>query len=443
MQTAIVPELAADPRVVEIESILRKCVHCGMCLATCPTYKLLGDELDSPRGRIYQVKQVVEGHAPTQDTRRHLDRCLTCRNCETTCPSGVDYGHLVDHGRDLVEAMLDEAGLRRPLTERLTRAALLRVLPYPRRFGPLMRLGQSVRGVLPASLKASVPARTSVPERPPVRHESRLLVLEGCAQPSMTPATNAAAARVLDACGVSLVHATTSADGAPSGTDVEGAPRARGRVGCCGAVPYHLNDHARALDMMRTNIDAWWPEIESGVTGILVTASGCGVMVKDYGHALANDAAYAARAKRVSELCLDTVEAVRVALDALDEATLGRVRTHAAAVGPVAFHPPCTLQHGQRLAGVTEGLLRRLGFTLTKVPDSHLCCGSAGTYSIFQPELSHRLRANKAAALESGSPALVATANIGCQLHIGQGTSLPVVHWIELLDRALTSSANA
>ena len=423
MQTAIVPELADDPRVVEIEKILRKCVHCGMCLATCPTYKLLGDELDSPRGRIYQVKQVVEGHAPTRDTMKHLDRCLTCRNCETTCPSGVDYGHLVDHGRALVEERVS-----RPAAERLLRRALVEVLPYPRRVGPLVRLGQSVRALLPASLRASVPAREAVPERPPARHETRMLVLEGCVQPSLTPATNASAARVLDACGVSLVQATRSDDG--------GAP-ARA-VGCCGAVPFHLNDQARALDMMRANIDAWWPEIEAGVAGILVTASGCGVMVKDYGHALAGDPAYAERAARVSALCVDTVEAVRVALDALDEPRLARVKARAAAVGPVAFHPPCTLQHGQRLAGVTEALLRRLGFALTKVPDSHLCCGSAGTYSIFQPELSGKLRANKVAALESGAPALVATANIGCQLHIGQGTKLPTVHWIELLDRALT-----
>ena len=423
MQTAIAPELAGDPRVVEIESILRKCVHCGMCLATCPTYKLLGDELDSPRGRIYQVKQVVEGHAPTRDTQRHLDRCLTCRNCETTCPSGVDYGHLVDHGRALVDERV-----ARPASERLLRRLLVTLLPYPRRVGPLVRLGQSVRGLLPASLRASVPARAVVPERPPVRHEARMLVLEGCVQPSMTPATNASAARVLDACGVSLVHATRSDDGAAHGA----------AAGCCGAVPFHLNDQARALDMMRRNIDAWWPEIESGVTGILVTASGCGVMVKDYGHALAGDPDYAERAARVSALCLDTVEAVRVALDALGEDRLARVRARAAATGPVAFHPPCTLQHGQRLAGVTEGLLRRLGFALAKVPDSHLCCGSAGTYSIFQPELSGALRANKVAALESGSPALVATANIGCQLHVAQGTKLPVVHWIELLDRALT-----
>lgn len=425
MQTAIVPELAGDPRVVEIEKILRKCVHCGMCLATCPTYRLLGDELDSPRGRIYQVKQVVEGHAPTRDTLRHLDRCLSCRNCETTCPSGVDYGHLVDHGRALVEERVS-----RPPAQRLLRGALLAVLPYPRRVGPLVRLGQSVRAALPASLRASVPARVAVPERPPVRHASRMLVLEGCVQPSMAPATNAAAARVLDACGVSLVQAARSDDGA-----AHGAP-----VGCCGAVPFHLNDVERARDMMRTNIDAWWPELEGGALGILVTASGCGVMVKDYGHALAGDPAYAERAARVSAACVDTVEAVRVALDALDEPTLARVRERAAELGPVAFHPPCTLQHGQRLAGVTEALLRRLGFTLSKVPDPHLCCGSAGTYSIFQPELSGKLRANKVAALESGAPALVATANIGCQLHIGQGTALPVVHWIELLDRALNDA---
>ena len=426
MQTAIVPELADDPRVVEIERILRKCVHCGMCLATCPTYRLLGDELDSPRGRIYQVKQVVEGRAPTADTLKHLDRCLTCRNCETTCPSGVDYGHLVDHGRALVEERV-----ARPLPDRLLRRALLAVLPYPRRVGPLVRLGQAVRAVLPPPLRGAVPRRQAVPERPPARHGTRMLALEGCVQPSMTPATNAAAARVLDACGVSLVQATPSDDGA------SGA----GPVGCCGAVPFHLNEQARAREMMRRNIDAWWPEIEAGATGILVTASGCGVMVKDYGHALADDPEYAARAGKVASLAMDTVEAVRVALDALDEPALARVRERAAATGTVAFHPPCTLQHGQRLAGVTEALLRRLGFTLAKVPDAHLCCGSAGTYSIFQPSISASLREEKVGALESGAPAVIATANIGCQLHIGQGvagsTDVPVVHWIELLDRAL------
>jgi len=426
VQTQIPAALADDPRVIEIEAILRKCVHCGMCLATCPTYTLLGDELDSPRGRIYQIKQVVEGHAPTADTLEHLDRCLTCRNCETTCPSGVKYGHLIDAGRSIVE---EQVG--RPFAQRLMRRALLTVLPHPGRVGPLVRMGQSVRGLLPAALRGSVPVRQRPGTWPAARHARRLVVLEGCVQPSMTPATNAAAARVLDACGVSLVRAA--------------------KAGCCGAVPYHLNEQDDALDHMRRNIDAWWPlvqgEGEEGgdgaepAFGVLATASGCGVMLKEYGHALAADPAYADKAARLSALSMDTVEAVRAALGALDEDALDTVRTRAAALGRVAFHPPCTLQHGQRLAGVTEGLLRRLGFSLTKVRDSHLCCGSAGTYSIFQPDIARRLRDNKVAAIEADEPDIVATANIGCQLHIGQGLEASggkaVVHWIELVDRVM------
>lgn len=424
MQTQISPALADDPRVIEIEAILRKCVHCGMCLATCPTYQLLGDELDSPRGRIYQVKQVVEGHAPTADTLEHLDRCLTCRNCETTCPSGVKYGHLIDAGRSLVEERV-----ARPWRQRALRRALLTVLPHPGRVGPLVKLGQAVRPLLPAALRASVPQRRSVGAWPrDERHEHRLLALDGCVQPSMAPATNAAAARVLDACGVRLETVASA--------------------GCCGAVPFHLNEQGDALDFMRRNIDAWWPALcgEDGgpaALGVVATASGCGVMLKDYGHVLASDPAYAEKARHVSAHALDTVEAVARALDALDEQRLQSLQRRAAALGPIAFHPPCTLQHGQRLAGVTEGLLRRLGFSLTRIENAHLCCGSAGTYSIFQPTLSRRLRDNKVAALEAGQPALVATANIGCQLHleqgIGESSDVPVVHWIELVDRALSS----
>lgn len=390
-----------------------------MCLATCPTYQLLGDELDSPRGRIYQIKQVVEGHAPTKGTLRHLDRCLTCRNCETTCPSGVAYGHLIDNGRALVEERVP-----RGLLFKAKRRLLLTLLPYRARVQPLVKIGQVLRSVLPRSIARSIPASTAPGRWPEVRHVNRLLVLDGCVQPAMTPATNAAAARVLDACGVSLVSVA--------------------RAGCCGAVSFHLNQQSDALEQMRRNIDAWWPEVEKGAMGLLATASGCGVMLKDYGHVLASDAAYADKAKKVSAIAMDTVEAVRVALDSLDDERLTIIRSAAEAKGPVAFHPPCTLQHGQRLAGVTEGLLRRLGYSLTKVENSNLCCGSAGTYSIFQPEISGQLQANKVAALEAGRPAVIATANIGCQLHIGQGveasSGVPVVHWIELIDEALAPS---
>ena len=414
MQTQISPALADDPRVIEAEQQLRRCVHCGFCLATCPTYNLVGDELDSPRGRIYLVKQVVEGHVPTRKTQHHLDRCLTCRACETTCPSGVEYGHLIDQGRALVEERV-----ARPLHERLLRKALLAMLPYPARVAPMIRLGQLVRPVLPKALSVHVPERQTPGERP-VRatpHARRMLVLEGCAQKAMTPATNAAASRVLDAFGITL-------DSAP-------------RAGCCGAVHFHLNEQDAAHDFMRRNIDAWWPAIEAGCEAIIVSASGCGVMVKDYGHVLADDPDYADKASRVAELAVDPVEVVaREDLAALAP----RVRAAASAVGRVAYHPPCTLQHGQKLPETVERLLGELGFELVPVADKHLCCGSAGTYSILQPAMSGKLLKNKVDALTAHAPDIIATANIGCQLHIAGGSGRPVLHWIELIDRVLSAA---
>ena len=413
MQTLIAPELAGDPRVVEAEKQLRRCVHCGFCLATCPTYDLVGDELDSPRGRIYLIKQVVEGHAPTRTTQRHLDRCLTCRACETTCPSGVEYGHLVDQGRSLVEERV-----RRPLGERLLRRAILAVLPYPARVAPLVRLGQLARPLLPGALAAHVPPRQSPGARPaPATARGRtMLVLEGCAQAAMTPATNAACARVLDALGVTL----------------KGAPRA----GCCGAVSFHLNEQDDARDFMRRNIDAWWPDIEAGAEAIVTTASGCGVMVKDYGHVLADDPAYAEKAARVAELAVDVVEV-------LAREDLSGFEAAARAMGRVAYHPPCTLQHGQKLPEATERLLARLGFELVPVADKHLCCGSAGTYSILQPRMSGRLLANKVAALTAHEPDIIATSNVGCQLHIAGGSGRTVVHWVELVDRLIAEAGTS
>jgi len=405
MQTSIAPELADDPRVIAAEEQLRRCVHCGFCLANCPTYRLVGDELDSPRGRIYLIKQVVEGHVPTAKTLRHLDRCLTCRSCETTCPSGVEYGHLVDQGRALVEERVS-----RPLSQRLLRSLLLALLPYPRRIGPLVRLGQWVRPVLPAALKGHLPpAQRLVSPLPTTRHTRAMLVLQGCVQPSMTPATNHALARVLDRLGISLL----SADAA----------------GCCGAVPFHLNAERDARVMMRRNIDAWWPHVEAGVEAIITSASGCGVMVKDYAHVLADDPDYAEKASRISALTVDVVEV----LSKEDFAGIDGAPSAAKAMGTVAFHPPCTLQHGQQLPLATETLLSGLGFELLPVADSNICCGSAGTYSIFQPELSGRLRDDKVRALEAGQPAIIATANIGCQLHIAAGSGRKVWHWIELV----------
>ncbi|NND89846.1 MAG: glycolate oxidase subunit GlcF [Granulosicoccus sp.] len=422
MQTTIAPALADDSRAAAAEKILRKCVHCGFCLATCPTYNLLGNELDSPRGRIYLIKQVVEGHAPSASTRTHLDRCLTCRSCETTCPSGVQYGHLLDLGRDLVEEQLPRSG-----RDYWMRKAVLNVLPYARRIGPLVRLGQALRPLLPGRLAGSVPPRQLPRQlpgqlpgaRPQQEMHRQMLVLDGCVQPSMTPATNVSAARVLAAFGISLKTAE--------------------RSGCCGAVHYHLNEQAQAKDFMRRNIDTWWPSIESGCEAIITTASGCGVMVKDYAQVLADDPDYADKARRVSSLCKDIVE---VLVEVLQQEDLSRYRARASAMGRIAFHAPCTLQHGQKLPLVTETLLGRFGFMLTQVADAYSCCGSAGTYSIFQPELSQQLRTRKIENLTAGQPDIIATANIGCQLHIQTGSGRAVVHWIELVDSLVNDDAS-
>ena len=402
MQTAITPEFLATPAGQEAEEILRACVHCGFCTATCPTYQLLGDELDGPRGRIYQIKQVLEGRAPTRITQLHLDRCLTCRSCETTCPSGVRYGRLADIGRGVVEQKV-----KRPLGERLLRQVLLKTVPYPERFGPLVRLGQLVRALLPQSLAEKVPALRPTREWPVPQGKRRMIALAGCVQAVATPTTNAAAARILAKLGIDLVESHASA-------------------GCCGAAAYHLGAHDEGLNAMRRNIDAWLPEIEGGAEAILVTASGCGAVVKEYGDLLAHDPDYANKARRIAELARDPVEVLLKE----DLAPLGRP----GAGRKVAFHAPCSLQHGQQLKNVVEPILAGLGYELTLVPDAHLCCGSAGTYSITQPTLSKQLRSNKLAALGSGKPDIIVTANVGCQLHLEGGASQPVQHWLELLD---------
>ncbi len=414
METRLAAFIKDTPAGKEAESILRKCVHCGFCTATCPTYQLLGDELDGPRGRIYLIKQVLEGAAATAKTQLHLDRCLTCRSCETTCPSGVHYSRLLDIGRAVVE---DQVG--RGIDDTLQRSALRKVVPNPSLFGPLLKLGQMARPFLPAALKQKVPPRaTPAGAWPRNQHARKMLVLEGCAQPSLSPATNAAAARVLDRLGISLVR----------------APEVRG-AGCCGAVAFHLNAQDEALDAMRRNIDAWWPHIEAGAERIVITASGCGVMVQDYGHALQHDPAYADKAKRVSEFACDISEVIAANLASLKQ----RITQHPTPnTQRVAFHAPCTLQHGLKRKDTVEALLTQLGFELTPVGNAHLCCGSAGTYSILQPELSGRLRANKISALEAAGPAAILTANIGCQTHLQGATQLPVRHWIEALDDRLS-----
>ena len=407
MQTQLAPAFQGTADGQAAEAILRKCVHCGFCTATCPTYQLLGDELDSPRGRIYLIKQVLEGQTPTRSTQLHLDRCLTCRNCESTCPSGVQYGQLIDIGRKLVDAQVP-----RPLAERATRWVLKEGLTSPL-FGPAMQLGQAVRGLLPEGLRAKVPAPEPAGVWPTRSHARKVLLLAGCVQPSMAPGINSATARVLDAAGIQTLI----------------APEA----GCCGAVKFHLNDQDGGLAQMRANIDAWWPHIDSGAVECLVmNASGCGATVKEYGHHLQHDAQYAAKAARISALTRDLSELLP------DITPLLQDKLADVPKGVVAFHPPCTLQHGQQLRGGVETHLRALGFDVRVAGcEAHLCCGSAGTYSVLQPELSQQLRERKLGHLGALEPAVITSANIGCITHLQSGTETPVRHWVQVLDAAL------
>jgi glycolate oxidase iron-sulfur subunit len=412
MQTELAEFIRDTPDGREAESILRKCVHCGFCTATCPTYQLLGDELDGPRGRIYLIKQLLETGEASAKTQLHLDRCLTCRSCETTCPSGVQYARLLDIGRHVVERRVG-----RTAPEALKRAALRRGLTSGGLFSTALGVGRMVKGLLPGVLADKVPAARPAGARPRFdarRHPRRLLLLDGCVQPALAPSIDAAMARVLDRIGIGLVVAP--------------------RSGCCGAVSQHLDAPDEALDYVRRNVDAWWPEIERGAEAVVVTASGCGAMVKEYGHLLRNDPAYAEKAARVAALARDTAEVIAAEWEAI---AARLVRNPTTRVARVAFHSPCTLQHGMRIRGVVEKLLGQAGCELTPVPDAHLCCGSAGTYSILQPELSERLKAAKLEALESGSPDEIATANIGCLTHLQTGTRRPVRHWIELLDERM------
>ena len=409
MQTELAPEFKGTDDGREAEAILRKCVHCGFCTATCPTYQLLGDELDGPRGRIYLIKQVLEGKAPTRSTQLHLDRCLTCRNCESTCPSGVQYGHLVDIGRKIVDEKVP-----RPAMESATRWLLKEGLPSPL-FGPAMALGQSVRGLLPEALKAKVPAPQNAGAWPTREHARKVLMLAGCVQPAMMPNINTATARVLDAVGIQTVI----------------APKA----GCCGAVKFHLNDQEGGKAEMRANIDAWWPLVEQGVESIVMNASGCGVTVKEYGHILKDDTMYAAKAERISALTRDLSELLPALLPELAHKLAGSVQKPDTLF---AYHPPCTLQHGQKLRGGVEMHLNQLGFKLrTARNDAHLCCGSAGTYSVLHPDIAHTLRDRKLGHLDALQPQGILSANIGCITHLQSGTPTPVRHWVEVLDEAL------
>ncbi|UJP02861.1 MAG: glycolate oxidase subunit GlcF [Nitrosomonas sp.] len=415
MQTKLADFIKNSPQGQEADAILRSCVHCGFCLATCPTYQILGDELDSPRGRIYLMKQMLEGQPVTQKTQLHLDRCLTCRACETTCPSGVRYGALVDIGRAMVEQQV-----KRDAQSEVLRFTLRKVLPNAWVFNTLFKAGQIVRPFLPQSLKRKIPPKISSAKAwLEARHTRKMLVLDGCVQPSLAPNINAATARVLNHLGISLMKAENA--------------------GCCGAVAFHLNAQQDGLDYMRRNIDAWWPWVErKEVDAIVVTASGCGVTVKEYGHFLQHDPVYAGKAAEVSALTKDIGEIVHAELGKIEQ-LLAQQRAHAGKT-KLSFHSPCTLQHGMQIRGVVEKILHSAGFDLTAVPNAHLCCGSAGTYSILQPELSQQLLKNKATALESGKPDQIATANIGCLMHLQTGTALSVKHWIELLDERLSNS---
>jgi glycolate oxidase iron-sulfur subunit len=410
MQTHLSPEFQGSAEGAEAEAILRKCVHCGFCTATCPTYQVLGDELDGPRGRIYLIKQVLEGEPPTRKTQLHLDRCLTCRNCESTCPSGVDYGHLVDIGRAIVDRKVPRGApseaLRWTLKEGLTSPL----------FAPAMKLGQSVRGLLPARLRDKVPARQDAGRWPARSHARKVLLLEGCVQPAMMPNINTATARVLDAAGIQTVV----------------APQA----GCCGALRFHLNDQDGGRAQMRANIDAWWPYVESGeVEAIVMNASGCGVTVREYGHHLQHDTRYAEKAQRIAGLTRDLSEVVAALVPALRD----QVR---AQPGLFAYHPPCTLQHGQQLRGGVELHLRELGFRVDVAPgESHLCCGSAGTYSVLHPDIAKQLRDRKLGHLGELAPQAIVSANIGCITHLQSGTATPVRHWVEVLDEAMATSS--
>ena len=422
MQTQLAPQFANTPEGIEAARILGKCVHCGFCTATCPTYQLLGDELDGPRGRIYLIKQIAEGQTPTEKTRLHLDRCLTCRNCESTCPSGVQYGNLVDIGRKWAE----ENSPVRPVGERLTRWALKEGLTKPALFNSAMTLGRLVRPFMPGGIKRKIPLvknKALDPQinpyaRPNKDHTRKMLILEGCVQPGMLPNINSATARVLDALKIQLISASSAT--------------------CCGALRYHLNDQMGGLENVKQNIDAWWPMVENGVEAIIMTASGCGVMVKDYGHLLANDPAYAAKAKKISELTKDISEVMARLQNEL-VALIGADQKPG-----VVYHPPCTLQHGQQIRGKVEGLLGSLGIGVRLCSDSHLCCGSAGTYSVTQPELSEQLRKNKlknltVACEESGADVIV-SGNIGCITHLQQDEK-PVLHWIEIVDQLISQQA--
>ena len=406
MQTFLPTEFLATERGQEAESILRACVHCGFCTATCPTYQVLGNELDSPRGRIYLIKAMLEGEGVTAVTRTHLDRCLSCQSCETTCPSGVNYHRLLDIGR----AEVEQRAPRSPLS-RGARWLLRRIMPYRRRFTPLLRVGQLFRLLLPGFLRDHVPSRRKAIPVLVGQRARKVILVQGCVQPGLSPTTNAAATLVLDKLGIEVI--TVAAES------------------CCGAMSYHLNAQEEGLDFARRNIDAWWPLVEKGAEAIVMTASGCSNFVQDYGSLLKNDPGYAQRAGNIVSLLKDIAEV-------LNNEDLESLQLDSSS--DISWHCPCTAQHGQKLDGVTRAVLGRLGFEPPPIADAHLCCGSAGTNSLFQPDIAKALRGRKLAALEASRPQQIVTANIGCQTHLAAGTETPVVHWIELVARSIRAT---
>jgi glycolate oxidase iron-sulfur subunit len=426
MQTSFTLAALADPQMRESEKILRSCVHCGFCTATCPTYLLLGDELDSPRGRIYMIKDMLERDRPaTAEVVKHIDRCLSCLSCMTTCPSGVHYMHLVDHARVHIEHTYD-----RPAGDRLVRALLAAVLPYPQRFrlalagaalarpfapliGLLPQIGPRLRAMIELAPKTRAAPRDEAPVVAGPRR-GRVVILEGCAQPPLAPSINVAAKRFLARCGVEVVAAPGE--------------------GCCGALVHHMGREEEALDFVRANVDAWTRLIEGeGLDAIVVTASGCGTTVKDYGHMLRGDAAYAGKAARVSKLAKDITEYVAT----LDWSPVEQRRL------TLAYHSACSMQHGQKITDLPKNLLRKAGFAVKDVPEGHICCGSAGVYNIMQPELARRLRDRKLGNIGRLKPQAIAAGNIGCIAQLATGAQTPVVHTIELLDWACGGPAPA
>lgn len=399
MQTRISQQYLDTPSGKDADRILRNCVHCGFCTATCPTYQLLGDELDSPRGRIYLIKQVLEGEAVTRKTQLHLDRCLSCRSCETTCPSGVEYAHLLDIGREIVELKV-----RRPLHKQIQRFLLRKILTHPARFLLARKLMTLFNPILPRHLRMqsdTEPARTFIPAR---QHDRSVILLEGCVQPSLSPNINVATKIILDALGINIIP-------------VAG-------IHCCGAISQHLSAREEALATMKNNIDAWWPHIENGCEAIISNATGCGITLKEYATYLRHDSAYAARAEEISSLARDISEMIRT-----DDVVKLKLKKSL----KISFHAPCTLQHGLKLKDQTETLLEKLGFELCPVNDEHLCCGSAGTFSVLQPALAEQLKQNKLDNLSRDNPEYILSANIGCLHHLQSGTRIPVKHWTELV----------